>query len=323
MRPNCLLEAPLRRFGHIFGRAPESALRSLMLCVGMVTLASACTEDAPAQSGPQIKPDAGEDLDSGPEAECEADALEDCTCSGGKEGQKICLETVWSACDCGSEPTRPDVTPEGLRCKAGYYTGTFKGKWRPGAFDLFGSLPLVNADIEAIETAAGPGLAMTLVAKTDGEPGECGEFGCTFEVKNGCITGTATAFGVDTHPFVSTMSGELNCKTGEFKGNMDGVYSLFGLEGIGIPPSNWFFKGDFGKGAPPTALTAYYYADEEKIDDGKWDLREKQSPPESTPGAGGEGTWEATWKSEESPALPKACQDFINGVVPDAGVGGG
>ena len=39
------------------------------------------------------------------------------------------------------------------------------------------------------------------------------------------------------------------------------------------------------------------------------------------PGAGGEGTWGAAWKSNEGPDLPKECLDLINGVGDDAGVG--
>jgi len=91
---------------------------------------------------------------------------------------------------------------------------------------------------------------------------------------------------------------------------MDGVYSLFDSGML----SEWYFTGDFGKDAPKVPFTGHYFTEGEKIDDGTWDLREKQTKPEELPGAGGEGVWEAAWKSDESPPLPQACIDFINSL---------
>lgn len=266
-----------------------------------------CKEEAPILIGENMdggpRDDDDEDVDDG---ECTEDNLGDtmdCNC-GGKPGASKCLEDGWSKCEC--LPDREDPTPMGSRCKAGYYTGSFTGMWRPGAFDLGGGFTLINVQIDAKMTEKGPGLALTLEAKEDLSGGEFPQL----EVKNGCVVGTATAIGgLDSHPFVATLTGELDCQTGDFSGTMDGVYSLFDSGEL----SQWYFTGDFGKDAPKVPLTGHFYSETEKIDDGTWDLREKQTKPEELPGAGGEGVWEAKWESDKGPPLPQACQDFING----------
>jgi hypothetical protein len=276
-----------------------------------------CTSDSPGTVSPGLNMDAGGgdgDGDTADDGECTEDNqgdVMDCNC-GGMSGSSICVDGEWSKCEC-DEPME-DTTPTGMRCKAGYYTGSFHGMWRPGAFDLGSGITLINVDIDAKMTDKGPGLALTLEAKEDNSGGEF----ATFEVKNGCVTGTATAIGgIDSHPFVATLTGELNCETGDFTGNMDGVYSLFDTGTL----SQWYFTGDFGKDGPKTPLTGHFYSDKEAIEDGTWDLREKQTKVDELPGAGGEGVWNAKWTSEESPPLPQACIDFIMGKTPDADAG--
>jgi hypothetical protein len=238
------------------------------------------------------------DDDEGEEKECDNGPKQDCQCDDGSDGTQYCNTTFgsYSECDCGGDGDN------GL-CKAGYYTGEFKGKWRPGQFDLGGGATLVTADISAMGTAEKPGLALTLEEKA--ETG--GEFP-TYEVKNGCVVGTATAFGFDSHPFVAAMTGELDCKTGKFSGVLDGKYYLFNSGKL----SEWFFMGP---------LTADFTPEGAELDNGEWDMREKQAKPNEDPGAGGEGTWGAAWKSAEGPALPPECLELINGGGSDAGVG--
>ncbi len=283
--------------------------RSLPI-LGLLTLAlSACGGDDATTSGGtgRDRQDAGDkgdgDGDGGDEVEeleCSDGPSRACSCAGGGEGTQYCNTSFgeYSDCDCGSSGNN------GL-CKAGYYTGEFRGEWRPGQFDLGGGLTLVTADIEAKGTPEKPGLALTLEAKA--ETG--GEFP-TYEVKNGCIVGTATAFGFDSHPFVAAMTGELDCETGKFEGVLDGKYYLFDTGELSV----WYFGGP---------LTANFVVEGAKLDEGVWDMREKQTKPEEDPGAGGEGTWGAAWKSNEGPALPQECVELISGGGGDADAGAG
>jgi len=241
----------------------------------------------------------------GEEPSCDDGPTRACTCDDGSQSLSYCNDSLgeYSDCDCES-----GGGGQNLKCKAGYYTGTFKGKWRTGALDLGGGVVLSNADIEAKGTNGAPGLALTLVEMADNGGGEFP----TYEVKNGCVYGTASAFGADSHPFVGTLTGTLDCETGAFSGIMDGKYDFFGA---GV--KTYFFSGPMVASFDETSL---------KLDQGGWRMKEKQAKPTDNPWAGGEGNWDAVWKSADSPDLPKECQDFIDmGGASDGGVwdGGG
>lgn len=228
--------------------------------------------------------------------DCTAGASQSCDCGQGS-GTQECVAGAWEACVCDSPEPTPNPPPTGkAKCKPGYYTGWLKGKWRPGAFDLGGGATLVKASIETQDTAAGPGLAITLEEQSEGG----GEF-MTYTVSNGCATGMAESSGTE-NPFVARVTGSLDCETGEFKGNMEGQYDLLSL---GSP---WYFTGDTGAGADPVPFYAKFDPDAEKLTEGTFDLREKQAKLDEDPGAGGEGTWEVTWQAFESPPLPEACK---------------
>lgn len=281
---------------------------SFFLCITGLSLVvlAACEDGEPtsiiADGGTGPMTDAALDAaaDTGTPAQmCPSGPTQPCTCDGGTAGVMYCNAALGTYSECACSTT-PGI---GQKCKAGYYTGTFEGDWRPGAFDLGGGLTLVTANIEAMGTADKPGLAITLDEKVV----EAGEF--TYrEVENGCVTGTATSAGFDSHPFVASISGKLDCATGEFDGVMDGYYHLFDLGELSV----WEFSGPMlGTFNPDTA----------SIDQGTWDLREKQAKPNEDPGAGGEGTWNAAWQSDESPPLPPECEALLNGQVgADAGV---
>jgi hypothetical protein len=268
-----------------------------------------CPKDAPATTtGPQLRSDAGGDGDGDGDGdaqmECDDGPKRECDCGPGEDkGVQYCNPAfaTYSDCDC-------DKSSANFKCKAGYYTGTFKGKWRPGALDLGNGWTTVKAEIEAKGKNGAPGLALTLVEKSD----NTGEFP-TYEVKNGCVYGAASAFGPDTHPFVGTLSGELDCETGQFNGIMDGKYDFFDLAGASI----WKFSGP---------LVATFDEAQVKLDMGTWRMKEKQAKPTDNPYAGGEGTWDAVWQGTEAPDLPPECKAFIEaGGQDDAGVwdGGG
>jgi hypothetical protein len=138
-------------------------------------------------------------------------------------------------------------------------------------------------------------LALTLKQKLVSEGGE---FEPIYTVENGCVVGTATAVGgIDQHPFVALITGELDCETGIFTGSIDGYYDLFG--GLG---GQFFFSG------PVSAA----YADPPQLTNGMWKVSEKQSTAPNPPG--GSGGWFANWQSAEGPGatLPE-CEALMNG----------
>ena len=206
-------------------------------------------------------------------------------------GRQICEGSGWSDCECQTEDgiiTAPAVpgamssggTPAGnLRddiefewerteaqagsCEPGKYTGDFMG--------LYASqLTFINFPIPvfALGTLDRPGLAFTLEKTGTGEQ---------LEIKNGVMEGTADGF----FPFRGTLTGALDCATGEFKSELSGFYSL-GVEGVGM----FKFKGP---------LTGKYDKINHKIEMGTWNVMEYDPPP-VLPNAGGQGNWHAEWK---------------------------
>jgi hypothetical protein len=247
--------------------------------------------------------------DAGPQGECVQDAVQPCTCTSGQGSQRCGEDLRWGICECpdGIPVTPPPAPPES--CKAGYYTGEFRGMYWPGIFDLgFGGL--IGVDIQALGTPDKPGLAFTLKQKLVAEGGE---FDPIYTVEDGCVVGTATAFGIDTHPFVALIKGELDCDTGVFTGTIDGYYDLFAAGEL----ARFYFAG------PVSAA----YADPPQLTNGMWKVSEKQSTAANPPG--GSGGWFANWKSAEGPGatLPE-CEALMNGGGtmnpgtddPDAGI---
>ncbi len=242
--------------------------------------------------------------DGGDGEGCSDGAVQDCDCTRG-DGQQVCSAGTWEACECldDSDDGSGDGDDSGFNCKAGYYVGTFKGDWKPGIGDFppFGTL--IDVTIEASDKPDKPGLALTL----EEEAMVGGEFP-TYEVKNGCLVGTASSGEGQNHPFIGIITGSLSCETGAFEGHVDGYYELFGdtLGNLSV----WKFAGSMN-GKFDVATTS--------IEMGMWDLREKQST--APDGPGGKAMWNAAWKSAEGPALPPECQALLN--ANDAGVGTG
>jgi hypothetical protein len=213
---------------------------------------------------------------------CECDEL---------PGRQVCNSAGWGDCEClsddgivtqpvpgtvssGSVPAgnlRSDIEFEYERtkaqagsCEPGDYTGDFMG--------LYASqLTFINFPIPvfALGQLDRPGLAFTLEKKGNGE---------LLEIANGKMEGTADGF----FPFRGTLTGSLDCQTGEFKSELSGFYSL-GVEGVGM----FKFKGP---------LTGKYDKVKHAIEMGTWRVDEYDPPP-TLPNAGGQGNWHANWKA--------------------------
>jgi hypothetical protein len=261
-------------------------------------LAAGCPQPGSSSTGTGSvpTPDAG--------ASCMESAVQACPCSG-TEGQQVCTAGAWSDCDCSTGDG--DGTPQldagedlgRLKCKAGYYVGTFEGDWKPGIGDFPPLGTLIEVTITASDEPGKPGLALTLEEQLIGEDSEFP----TYTVKNGCIVGTANSGGDQNHPFIGTITGDLHCDTGKFEGHLDGYYELFGLKDI----SEWFFAG---------SMDATFNIGTTSLEMGTWDLREKQST--APDGPGGKAMWQATWQSETGPELPEECLKLLQ-MNADAG----
>lgn len=214
-----------------------------------------------------------------------------CACDDDLFGAQTCDGSEWGDCACLTDQgivTKPaipggggggDVPSGNLRtdivfewertkaqagsCEPGDYTGDFMG--------LYSSqLTFINFPIPvfALGQLDRPGLAFTLEKKGNGEK---------LEIANGVMQGTADGF----FPFNGTLTGSLDCKSGQFNAELSGFYSL-GVEGVGM----FKFKGP---------LTGSYDKLTHSIQAGTWKVSEYDPAP-VLPGAGGEGNWHATWK---------------------------
>lgn len=259
-----------------------------------------CAAEAPGAAGlpqPQVEPDAGE-VPPPETNSCESgvDVSQVCTCLDGSAGSQFCYPNAdgsgasWGECGPCAPPIPDGPLNEGP-CEAGYYTGTFKGTYWPGIAD-FGFGSFLPVEVEAIGTPGRPGLALTLEKEVTGG----GEF-VSYKVGDGCIVGTANAFGglAGQHPFVGIVRGELDCETRVFTGTLRGYYRLFDSDAL------YQFEGpltNLYETSTPPALT-----------DGKWNVKELQSTAANPPG--GEGTWDVTWQSAESGEIAQECADFL------------
>ena len=221
-----------------------------------------------------------------------------CPCTDGSQGSQACLGGSFQPCKCAA----PVNTVQQL-CKAGYYTGEFSGKYKPGAFG-FGIIGgFIEVDIMGSKAGNYPALSFTLEAKQEGG----GEFP-TFSVKNGCMIGSANAYGTD-NPIVALISGELDCRTGKFSGTITGRYDLLG------------FGLKFNFTGP---AEAQFENPQLRLKDGTWNVKE---PPalDGTPAGGGGGTWSAIWEKAMAPSGQDPCAEAMlgtdGGVSTDAGSG--
>lgn len=239
------------------------------------------------------RPDAvqGEDApsdgsgDGGPVAECTSGTLRSCNCGNVTQ---LCSAGRWApcACDGGLPPASP------RSCKAGYYTGDFSGEYWSGVFDIgFGSL--VRVTINAKPVNGKPGLGMTLREGFTADDGGSGP--PVYTVKDGCLIGTAEAVGTE-HPIFGTITGQLDCETGAFEGTLKGYYYLFG-----VPQITYKFEGP---------VRAAYKAEQQRLADGTWDVKEHQN---SANAPGGSGTWDVAWagRVEDAPPLPPECEELL------------
>jgi hypothetical protein len=290
-----------------FVRAPESALRSLAspALLTLLVVGPACSSDPPT-----LTP-GNNNLMSEDAGLCEEGATQECYCDT-TPGESECSGGSWGDCDCSGFQGDGDGDGDGdkpngsMNCKPGYYTGNFKGDWKPGIGDL-GPIQLIEVTITGSDKPEKPGLALTLEEGAAPDPND--EFP-TYEVKNGCLVGTASSGPGQNHPFIATITGSLSCETGEFEGHVDGYYQLFGEFFGGL--STWTFAG---------SMTGKFDLGTTSIEEGTWDLREKQNTMPMGPG--GKATWQAAWQAAEGPALPEECRKLLEegapGGTPDAG----
>ena len=244
-----------------------------------------CGEKASvAKSGPEEGDDDG---DEGAPAgkECSAEgSTRACSCTNGGAGRKTCKNGAYGSCtSCvsASDDAGPRPASSEPQCKAGYYTGEFTGKYKPGAFGLGIGESLLEVDIMGEMSNGRPALAMTLEENASNAGGEF----YTFTVGNGCMTGVAKAVGTN-NPFVARLTGDLDCNTGQFVGTLEGRYTLLDLMGL-----EFKFKGP---------LTAKFDVPSSSLKEGAWTVDE---PPALTGdrAGGGEGSWGAKFTSDMAP----------------------
>jgi hypothetical protein len=264
------------------------ATTSVLIALGSAALGACATaEDEP----PVTSPDASvpvPTMDSGVRqcAIIDEGTTRACSCATGGSGTQACLGGTYQACRCSVPLPEAGTGSGGTLCKAGFYSGEFTGKYKPGAFgggliDNF----FFEVDIAGVGTAGFPALSFTLEAEKTGG----GEFQ-SFRVKNGCMIGNAQAVGTN-NPFVARIDGELDCRTGAFSGNITGRYDLIetGL------------KFDF-----TGPLSSQFEAPQSRLKDGIWNVKEPPSLS-GTPAGGGGGTWSAIWESDAPPPGEDPC----------------
>jgi len=243
----------------------------------------ASTEDPPVavDSGTPLPGDAGIDAAVRECAIYDEGTQRACSC-GATSGTQSCLGGAYTQCKCTTQIVAPPGTD---LCKAGFYSGAFTGKYKPGAFGFGVVMSFFEVDIMGKGAGAFPALSFTLQKNETG----AGEFQ-TFGVKNGCMVGSATAYFTD-NPFVARIDGDLDCKTGKFTGTITGRYDLVS-SGL---------KFDF-----TGPLSAQFTLPDNALNDGVWNVKE---PPSLSgePAGGGGGTWNAMWNADNPPAGEDPC----------------
>lgn len=170
-------------------------------------------------------------------------------------------------------------------CKAGHYIGEFSGMYRSIAW---GNGEDANAlMVKSLDNALAMTVGLEFWLQESGvecAPGE--EFCGGFTITGGKMRGNAdpNGTGLILVPFEIDLTGDLDCNTGEFRGQLsNGWYDVFGARAT--------FAGD---------ITANYDSANSTFINGMWDVVEDPPAPGATPfppGAniGGEGTWSAGW----------------------------
>jgi len=270
----------------------EGSLRCCALSLGLLAACADSDGGTVATLPDTGVADAGSD---GSVPECtilDEGAPRACSCAE-TPGRQVCFGGKYTACDC--VPTVDGGAVSGNLCAAGYYTGEFTGKYRPGIFGLgiFGSF--IEVDVVGAPAAGNPGLSFTLEMSSSGG----GEFP-TYSVKNGCMVGSAMVDSTDS-PFVAKLDGELDCASGKFEGTITGNYDLVGSS------AKFQFTGP---------ISAQFENPQQRLEDGVWNVKEPLAA-DGTPAGGGGGKWSAIWASASPPAGADPCASLS---LPDAGI---
>jgi hypothetical protein len=234
-----------------------------------------------------------------------------CTCTNGGSGRKTCKGGAYGSCSsCTTAKADAGPRPQSTepQCKAGYYSGAFTGKYKPGAFGLGITESFLEVDLTSEISNGRPALAFTLMENATSSGGEF----YTFTVGNGCMTGIAKAVGT-TNPFIARINGDLDCNTGKFVGTLSGKYTLLDLMGL-----EFTFEGPItGMFSVPTA----------SLEDGVWNVDEPPALNGDRAGGGG-GDWDAKFTSDVAPdagedpcaSLPISTVGVDAGMARDAGI---
>lgn len=226
-----------------------------------------------------------------------------------------------SATGCGAPPTAsnrdsgirvppdagisndPDIPSSGQAlCKAGFYSGEFTGKYKPGVFGLGVIEGPLEFDVQGASSNGYPALSFTLARYEEG--GGIGDEFATYGVQDGCMVGSASVNGTDS-PFVGRFDGTLDCKTGAFSGTITGRYDLVGLGLL-----SYDFTGP---------ATGRFQLPQAQITGGVWNVKEPDALLGGAAGGGG-GDWSAIWKSDAPPEGKDPCS---SADLPDAGANPG
>lgn len=170
----------------------------------------------------------------------------------------------------------------GLDCKPGRYVGNFDGTYRSQAWG--------NGETELMIQGQADPLTMTeplefRLEKQESvvcSPGD--EFCGGFKVTGGKMQGGADPFnsGFFSVHFEIDLTGELDCRTGEFRGKLsNGFYD--------VATVLFYFDGD---------IIGDYDGTNASFNNGTWNVKEQEDPNALFPpgsNIGGEGTWNASW----------------------------
>lgn len=254
---------------------------------------SSAVDASDLEAAPEATHDAGS-------AACTEGASEPCICAEGGVGTRVCSRGTPSACT-ACTATRSS------KCVAGHYTGHMSASYVPTPAGLCGLITLfggegsatIEFDLEAsgeLFTVVGAScIQLSVMAADGGSPDEYTKMGAQ----------------------KMALRGQVDCDTGEFKGEVRGTYSSVSLCDLGSEKQSYFFKGP---------VSARFNPETRAFEAGKIVLRE---PPVLIPlggEAGGEGTWSATLNPDAG-SRP-AREDCLGGVrfpdelFPDSGDAG-
>lgn len=271
------------------------ACRAEFLRPQLISLAialSACSDDAgssdtPSDVGNAALVDAAAPLDAGP---CVNQQRQACTCASGNTGERVCSNGSFGACEnCATY----DASTSTSLCVPGHYVGPMKTTFVPSAAGFCGLFTVFGGE--------GSGTwEFTLSASGSTE---------FFQVEaNTCITlmdsdaGAAMPTADGKPPPRLSLTGKVDCKTGELKGEIKGFYRTVSF--CNSMEENYFYKGP---------VTAVFDPKTNSFKNGTLKLRE---PPVLIPlagEAGGDGTWSATLVPEAEPVANQ--QDCFNGIM--------